>query len=116
MPPIHSTQSTGKYFYAISESHAHLPSRHFIIVGEKIRSTEEIIIIIIIIIKTLLTLGLERKIYKNEIITAKDKRVIQASRSRTSHLQAILWETSNPKNANAPNRKRRKLTYLLLWI
>ena len=73
-------------------------------------------IIIIIIIKTLFTLWLERKIYKNEIITAKDKRVIHASRSRTSHLQARLRETSNPKNANTLNRKRRKLTYLLLWI
>ena len=67
---------------------------------------------VIIIIKTLFTLGLERKIYKNEMITAKDKRVIHSSRSRTSHLQAILRETSNPKNANASNRKRRKLTYL----
>ena len=73
-------------------------------------------IIIIIFIKTLFTLGLERKIYKNEIITAKDKRVIHASRSRGSLLQAIPQENSNPKNANAPNRKPRKLTYLLLWI
>ena len=115
MPSIHSTQSTGKYFQTISESYAHLPSRLFIIVGEKLRSTEGIIIIIIII-KTLFTLGLERKIYTNEIIKAKDKRVIHTYRSRTSHLQTILRETSDSKNANAPNRKRRKLTYLLLWI
>ena len=76
-------------------------------------------IIIIIFIKTSFTLGLERKIYNNEIITAKDKRVIHASRSRGSHLQAgkeKLQENSNPKNANAPNRKPIKLTYLLLWI
>ena len=72
--------------------------------------------IIIIFIKTLFTLGLERKIYKNEIITAKDKRVIHASRLRGSHLQAILQENSNPKNPNAPNRKPRKLAYLLLRI
>ena len=69
-----------------------------------------------VIIKTLFTLGLERNIYKNEIITAKDKRIIHASCSRTSHLQARLRETSNLKNANAPNRKRRKLAHLLLGI
>ena len=69
-----------------------------------------------VIIKTLFTLGLERNIYKNEIITAKDKRIIHASCSRTSRLQARLRETSNLKNANAPNRKRRKLAHLLLGI
>ena len=67
-------------------------------------------------IKFLFNLRLERKIYKNEMITAKDKRVLHASRWRTSRLQARLWETSNPKNVNAPNRKRRKLAQLLLWI
>ena len=77
---------------------------------------QETLLLYAVIIKILFTLGLERKIYKNETITAKDKRVIHASRSRTSHLQAILQENSNPKNANAPNRKPRKLTYLLLWI
>ena len=39
-------------------------------------------VFIIIFIKTLFTLGLERKIYKNEMITAKDKRVIHTSLSR----------------------------------
>ena len=68
---------------------------------------------IAIFIKVLFTLGLESKIYKNEIITAEDERVIHASHSRGSHLQVILQGNSNPKNANAPNRK---LTYLLLWI
>ena len=43
-------------------------------------------IIIIVIIKTLFTLGLERKIYKNEIITAKGKRVIHSSHPKTSRL------------------------------
>ena len=68
------------------------------------------------IIKTLFTLGLEHKIYKNGMIAAKDKKVIHASRSRTPRLQGRLRETSNPKSANAPNRKRRKLAHLLLWI
>ena len=45
--------------------------------------------------KTLHTLELERKIYKNEMIAAKDKGVIHASRSRTSRLQVRLRETSN---------------------
>ena len=71
---------------------------------------------IIIIIETLFILGLEHKIYKNEMIIAKDKRVIHASNPRTSHLQARLWETSHVKNVNAPNRKHRKLAHLLLWI
>ena len=72
--------------------------------------------IIIFIIRTLFTLGLERKIYRNEMITGKDKKVTQASHSRASGLQARLRETSNPKNAKAPTRKRRKLAHLLLWI
>ena len=42
--------------------------------------------LLLLIIKTLFTLGLECEIYKNEMITAKDKRVIHASRSRTSRL------------------------------
>ena len=70
----------------------------------------------VIIIKTLFTLGLERKIYRNEMITGKDKKVIQASNSTASGLQARLRETSNAKNAKAPGRKRRKLAHLLLWI
>ena len=70
--------------------------------------------IIIIIVKTLFILGLERKIYNNEIITAKDKRVIHATRSKTSNLQARLRETSNAKNAKAPNWKRGKLAHFLL--
>ena len=72
--------------------------------------------IIIIIIKTLFTLGLERKIYRNEMITAKDKKVTHASHSRASRLQARLRETSNTKNAKASSRKRRKLAHRLLWI
>ena len=48
------------------------------------------------IIKSLFTLGLERKIYKNEMIIAEDKGVIHASRSRTSRHQARLRKTSNP--------------------
>ena len=75
-----------------------------------------IIIIIIIIIETLFTLGLERKIYRNEMITAKDKKVTHVSHSRASRLQARLRETSNPKNAKAPRRKRRKLAHPLLRI
>ena len=71
---------------------------------------------VLFIIKTLFTLGLERKIYRNEMITGKDKKVTQASHSRASGLQARLRETSNPKNAKAPTRKRRKLAHLLLWI
>ena len=70
--------------------------------------------IIIIIIKTLFTLGLERKIYKNEMITAKDKKVTHASHSRASRVQARLRETSNPKNAKAQSRKWRKLAHFLL--
>ena len=72
--------------------------------------------IIIIIIKTLFTLGLERKIYRNEMITAKDKKVTHASHSRASRLQARLRGTSNMKNAKTPSRKRRKLAHHLLWI
>ena len=49
----------------------------------------------------LFTLGLERKIYRNEMITGKDKKVTQASHSRASGLQARLLETSSPKNAKA---------------
>ena len=75
-----------------------------------------IIIIIIIIIKTLFTFELECKIYRNEMITAKDKKVTHASQLRASGLQARLWETSHPKNAKAPRRKRRKLAHCLLWI
>ena len=60
-----------------------------------------IIIIIIIIIKTLFTLGLEHKIYRNEMITGRGKKVTQASHSRASGLQARLLETSSPKNAKA---------------
>ena len=75
-----------------------------------------IIIIIIIIIKTLFTFELECKIYRNEMITAKDKKVTHASQLRASGLQARLWETSHPKNTKAPRRKRRKLTHRLLWI
>ena len=41
---------------------------------------------LIFLIKTLLTLGLERKIYRNEMITGKDKKVTQASHSRASGL------------------------------
>ena len=69
---------------------------------------------VLFIIKTLFTLGLERKIYRNEMITGKDKKVTQASHSRASGLQARLLETSSPKNAKAPRRKRRKLAHLLL--
>ena len=72
------------------------------------------IIIIIIFIKTLFTFGLEHKVYKNEMITAKDKKVVHASHSRTSRLQARLRETSNQKNMNAPNRKCGKLAHFLL--
>ena len=61
----------------------------------------------------LFTLGLERKIYRNEMITGKDKKVTQASHSRVSGLQARLLETSSPKNAQAPRRKRRKLAHLV---
>ena len=78
--------------------------------------TRRLFFFIIIIFKTLLTLGLERKIYKYEIVTAKDKRVIDDSPSRTSRLLARLRETYNAKNVNAPNRKCRKLAHLLLWI
>ena len=67
-------------------------------------------------IKFLFNLRLERKIYKNEMITAKDKKVIHTSRPRTSRLQASLRETSNPRNAKAPSRKCRKLAHLLMWI
>ena len=69
---------------------------------------------VLFIIKTLFTLGLERKIYRNEMITGKDKKVTQASHSRASGLQARLLETSSPKNAEAPKRKRRKLAHVLL--
>ena len=69
---------------------------------------------VLFIIKTLFTLGLERKIYRNEMITGKDKKVTQASHSRASGLQARLLETSSPKNAKAPKRKRRKLAHVLL--
>ena len=72
--------------------------------------------IIIIIIKTLFTLGLERKIYRNEMITAKDKKVTHASHWMASGLQARLRETSSPKNAKDPRRKPRKLAHLLSWI
>ena len=68
-----------------------------------------IIIIVIIIMKTLFTLGLEREIYRNEMITAKDEKVTHAFHSRTPRLQARLRETSNQKNSKAPRRKRRKL-------
>ena len=57
----------------------------------------------IIIIKTLFILRLERKIYKNEIITAKDKKVIHASCSRTSRLQVRLRETS--EKCECPEQK-----------
>ena len=77
---------------------------------------QETLLLYAVIIKILFTLGLERKIYKNETITAKDKRVIHASRSKTSRLQARLRETSNPKNLNVPNKKCRKFAHLLLWI
>ena len=70
----------------------------------------------IIIIKTLFTLGLERKIYRNEMITGKDKKVTQASHSRASGLQARLRETSNPKNSKTPRRTHRKFAHYLLWI
>ena len=73
-------------------------------------------IIIIIIIKTLFTLGLERKICRNEMITAKDKKVTHASHSRALWRQPRLRETSSPKNALVPRRKPRKLAHLLLWI
>ena len=69
---------------------------------------------VLFIIKTLFTLGLERKIYRNEMITGKDKKVTQASHSRASGLQARLLETSSPKNAKAPKRKRRKPAHVLL--
>ena len=45
---------------------------------------------IIIIIKTLFTLGLERKIYRNEMIAGKDKKVTQAAYSRLHTYQALL--------------------------
>lgn len=64
---------------------------------------------IIIIIKTLFILGLERKNYKNKMITAKVKRVIHASRLRTPRLQARLLEASNPKNVKAQNKKTQKV-------
>ena len=76
----------------------------------------KILFLLLFIIKTLFTFGLKRKIHKNEMITAKDKREFHASHSSTSRLQARLRETSNLKDANAPNRKRRKLLHLLLWI
>ena len=69
---------------------------------------------VLFIIKTLFTLGLERKIYRNEMITGKDKKVTQASHLRASGLQARLLETSSPKNVKAPKRKRRKLAHVLL--
>ena len=75
-----------------------------------------LLLLIIIIIILLSTLGLERKIYRNKMITAKDKKVTHSSHLRASRLQARLRETSNPKNTKAPKRKRRKLTHLLLWI
>ena len=56
---------------------------------------------VLCIIKTLFTLGLKRKIYRNEMITGKDKKVTQASHSRASGLQARLLETSSPKNVKA---------------
>ena len=72
--------------------------------------------LLLLYIKILFTLGLERKIYRNEMITGKDKKVTQASHSRASGLQARLLETFSPKNAKAPRRKHRKLAHLLLWI
>ena len=75
-----------------------------------------VFLILFIIIKTLCTHKLEYKIYRNKMITAKNKKVTHASHSRTSCLQARLWETSNQKNTKTLRRKHRKLTHLLLWI
>ena len=69
------------------------------------------LLLLFIIIKTLFTFRWERKIYRNEMITGKDKKVAHACHSRASGLQA-----KQPGNAKAPRRKRRKLAHLLLWI
>ena len=58
-----------------------------------------LLLLFIIIIKTLFTLGLERKIYRNEMITAKDKKVTHASH----------WpHASRPDYGIHPARKMRK--------
>ena len=50
------------------------------------------------------------------MITVKDKKITEASHWRASGIQARLRETSSPKNAKAPRRKRRKLTHRLVWV
>ena len=69
-------------------------------------------IVIIIIIKTLFTLGLERKIYRNKMI-----RKLPTLPTRGP---LISWpgygKISNPKNPKAPTKKRRKLANLLLYL
>ena len=75
----------------------------------------DIVKLLLFIIENLFTLGLERKIYRNEMITAKDKKVTHASHSMVSGLQARLRETSNPKNSKAQRKKRKKLAHLL-WL
>ena len=76
----------------------------------------KLLLLLLLIIKTLFTSGLELKIYRNEMITGKDKKVTQASHSIASGLQVRILETSSPKNEKAPRKKRRKLAHLLLWI
>ena len=69
-------------------------------------------LLLLIIIKTLFTLGLERKIYRNEIITGKDKKVTQASHSRASALQvsALCLPTVNfqPEKRESPEEKTQR--------
>ena len=47
--------------------------------------------------KTLYTLELERKIYKNEMIAAKDKGVIHASGQTTGNFQPVKRESPEQK-------------------
>ena len=61
------------------------------------------------IIKTLFTLGLEHKIYKNGMIAAKDKKVIHAS-ARTENVENSLifyygFKTVLTDQVRAKNRK-----------
>ena len=48
------------------------------------------LLLLFLLIKTLFILGLERKIYRNEMITEKDKRFTHTSHSRPLRLQARL--------------------------
>ena len=76
----------------------------------------DIVKLLLFIIENLFTLGLERKIYRKEMITAKDKKVTHVSHSMVSGLQARLRETSNLKNSKAQRKKRRKLAHLLRLV